>query len=332
MNDMLREATVKGLFASSFGFFKSYTRGRYRGFARFATWVSMFWCVLRHGSSPAEYAYLGFDKKSDRERSDYFTMLRFERFIKKVNTGDKMIFMNKIRFNQRFSSYLHRDWLDVSQASFQEFSDFVRCHGEVMIKATELSCGKGISRYVYQPGDDLQALYDTNRDMLLEQVIHQHPDLAAYNPQSVNVPRLNTMLDEYGQPHVFSAFLRTGAGDAIVDNLGAGGMAAHIDPETGLVTTLAIDAALNEYICHPRTGKPFPGFQVPHWKEAVEMVTQAAREVPEMRYIGWDVAITQDGVCLIEGNDRADICVRQYVDRRGWYKTLKTMTKKGSRT
>jgi hypothetical protein len=199
-----------------------------------------------------------------------------------------------------------------------------------MLKATELSCGKGISRYVYREGDDLRVLYKANQDMLMEEVIHQHPALAAFNPQSVNVPRLNTMLDENGQVHLFSAFLRTGAGDAIVDNLGAGGMAAHIDPATGIVTTLAIDAAQNEYICHPRSGVAFPGFAVPHWDEAVAIVTQAAKEVPEMRYIGWDVAITADGVCLIEGNDRADICVRQYVDRRGWYKYLTKLTKNGS--
>jgi hypothetical protein len=329
MNEMLREATVKDLFASSFGFFQRYNKKHYHGLGRAVIWASMFWCVLRHGSSPAEYAYLGFDKKSDRERADYFTMFRFERFIKKVNTGDKMVFMNKIQFNQRFAAYLHRDWMDISQASFEEFSDFVRRHGEVMLKATELSCGKGISRYVYREGDDLRVLYKANQDMLMEEVIHQHQDLAAFNPQSVNVPRLNTMLDENGQVHVFSAFLRTGAGDAIVDNLGAGGMAAHIDPATGIVTTLAIDAALNEYICHPRTGVPFPGFQVPHWDEAIAIVTQAAKEVPEMRYIGWDVAITDDGVCLIEGNDRADICVRQYVDRRGWYKYLNQFTKNG---
>ena len=324
-SDMLREATVKELFAGSFGYFRDYTRRKYRGFGRFVNWMSMLWCVARHGSSPQEYAQLQFDRRSDRERAKYFTMFRFERFIKKVNTGDKKLFISKIRFNERFAPYLRRDWLDMSKASFEEFCDFVRRHGELMLKATELSCGKGIRRYVYTEGDDLRALYDANRDTLAEEFLHQHSELAAFNADSVNVPRLNTMLDAQGEPHLFTAFLRTGVSDVVVDNLYAGGIAAHIDPETGITDTPAIDNRGNEYLCHPRSGKPFPGFRVPRWDEAVALVLQAAREVPDMRYIGWDVAVTEEGVCLIEGNDRADICVRQYVDRHGWRRELTSM-------
>ena len=325
MNDMLREDTIRGLLKSSFGYFRTYTRNNYRGFGRFTNWISMFWCVLRHGSSPQEYAQLRFDRRSDRERAKYFTMLRFEPFIKKVNTGDKELFINKIRFNERFSAYLNRGWLDMSKASYEEFCDFVKKYGEIMLKATDLSCGKGISRYVYHEGDDLLALYNENRGTLAEEFLHQHPDLAAFNPESVNVPRLNTMLDADGEPHVFTAFLRTGVSDVVVDNLYAGGIAAHIDPETGITDTTAISNQGTEYLLHPRSGKPFPGFVVPHWQEACDLVLAAAREVPDMRYIGWDVAITENGVCLIEGNDRADICVRQYVDRHGWYPQLKAM-------
>ena len=325
MKDIFREATLKGLFASSFGFFRQEMKKQYSGLRLAGVWLSMFWCVLRHGSSPAEYAHLNFDKKSDRERARYFTMFRFERFIKRANAGDKQLFIDKAAFNRRFSAYLHRDWLDVSQASFEEFAAFIRAHGQVMIKATSLSCGKGITKYVYDPADDLQALYEANRDMLLEQVVAQHPALAAFNPGSTNVPRLNTMVDGQGNVHIFSAFLRTGTGEAVVDNMGAGGMAAHIDVDTGLVTTPAIDMHRREYIVHPVTGVPFVGFRVPHWEQAKAAVTAAAKEIPDMRYIGWDVAVTEDGVCLIEGNDRADICVRQFVDRRGWYRELTAM-------
>ena len=326
MKDMLKEASLKELFARSFGFFRKETNRLYPGFfARLLTWLSMFWCVLRHGSSPAEYAHLRFYKLNDRERAKYFTMFRFERFIKKANTGDGMLFRDKIRFNRRFAAYLNRDWLDVSKATEEEFAAFVRSHGTVMLKATDLACGRGISRYTYREGDDLTALYNANRDILMEEFIHQHPKLAAFNPSSTNVPRLNTMLDQHGEPHLFSAFFRTGSGDTVVDNMGAGGMAAHIDVETGIVDTLAIDEEAREFLVHPISGQVFPGLQIPHWEEAKAAVLNAAREVPDMRYIGWDVAVTEDGVCIVEGNGRADPCVRQFVDRRGWYRELKSM-------
>ena len=325
MKEIFREATLKELFVSSFGFFREQMKKQYSGLRLLGVWLSMFWCVLRHGSSPAEYAHLNFDKKSDRERARYFTMFRLEPFQKKANTGDKQIFINKAVFNERFSAYLHRDWLDVSKAGFEEFAAFIRDHGQVMIKATSLSSGKGITKYVYDPADDLRALYDANRDKLLEQVIVQHPAMAAFNPSSVNVPRLNTMIDRDGQVHIFAALFRTGRGDTVVDNLDAGGMCATIDVDTGIIINTAIDKQAREYILHPVTGQVFPGFRVPLWEEAKALAIQAAKEVPDMRYIGWDVAITEDGVCLVEGNDRADMCNRQLVDRQGWYKQLTAM-------
>ena len=325
MLSTLKNYGTKELFQRSFGFFQAETRRRYTGFGRFQNWVSMLWCVLRHGSSPAEYIHLNFDKKSDRERAKYFTMFRTDRFLKKANTGDASALWDKALFNRRFSAYLNRDWLDVSQATEEEFSDFIRAHGTVMLKATSLSCGKGISRYTWQEGDDLTALYNNNRDVLLEEYIVQHPALAAFNPTSVNVPRLNTMLDQNGEPHLFSAFFRTGNGNTVVDNMGAGGMAAHIDVETGIVDTLAIDEETHEYLVHPISGQIFPGLQIPFWEEAKAAVLSAAKEIPNIRYIGWDVAITETGVCVIEGNSRADPCVRQFVDRRGWYEELKKL-------
>lgn len=325
MNEIFREATLKGLLSSSFGFFREQMKKQYSGPRLVGVWLSMLWCALRHGSSPAEYAHLNFDKKSDRERARYFTMFRFERFIKKANTGDKRLFVDKTAFNRRFAPYLGRDWLDMSQAGFEEFTDFVHRHGQVMIKATSLSSGKGISKYTYDPADDLRALYDTNRDKLVEQVIIQHPALAAFNPPSVNVPRLNTMINKNGEVHIFSALFRTGQGNTAVDNLDAGGMCATIDVETGIIVNTAIDKQHREYISHPTSGQVFPGFRVPFWEEAKALAIAAAKEVPDMRYIGWDVAITSDGVCLVEGNDRADMCNRQFVDRRGWYKQLTDM-------
>ena len=37
-------------------------------------------------------------------------------------------------------------------------------------------------------------------------------------------------------------------------------------------------------------------------KEAKEMILKAAMEVPQIRYIGWDVAVTPTGPAIIEGN------------------------------
>ena len=38
------------------------------------------------------------------------------------------------------------------------------------------------------------------------------------------------------------------------------------------------------------------------FNEAVELVKKAAKVVPEIGYIGWDVAISENGPIIIEGN------------------------------
>ena len=38
-------------------------------------------------------------------------------------------------------------------------------------------------------------------------------------------------------------------------------------------------------------------------KEAFDMCKKASLKVPKLRYIGWDVAITENGPAIIEGNE-----------------------------
>ena len=37
-------------------------------------------------------------------------------------------------------------------------------------------------------------------------------------------------------------------------------------------------------------------------QEAIELVKECAKVIPEVAYVGWDVAISKDGPVLVEGN------------------------------
>ena len=56
------------------------------------------------------------------------------------------------------------------------------------------------------------------------------------------------------------------------------------------------------YFQHPMTGTDLIGAPVPFCHEARQLVTDAALRVPELGYIGWDVAITEKGPILVEAN------------------------------
>ena len=56
------------------------------------------------------------------------------------------------------------------------------------------------------------------------------------------------------------------------------------------------------YDRHPTTGATVPGFHVPFWDEIVQSVRTAAEMVPRVGYIGWDIAVTDNGPEFVEGN------------------------------
>ena len=42
---------------------------------------------------------------------------------------------------------------------------------------------------------------------------------------------------------------------------------------------------------------------VTQYEKIKEMALEAALVVPQVRYVGWDIAVSENGPCLIEGNE-----------------------------
>ena len=68
-----------------------------------------------------------------------------------------------------------------------------------------------------------------------------------------------------------------------------------------------VDKQSNVYETHPVTGAKIAGFAVPGYQEIVAMVTQAARRLPSVPYVGWDIAVTPHGPALIEANHNSSV-------------------------
>ena len=102
------------------------------------------------------------------------------------------------------------------------------------------------------------------------------------------------------KPYFLQAILKIGNG-SVVDNFSSGGMYTYVD-ENGTVFVEAIDRDDNIYYKHPISNKQIVGFKVPMFKEAVDLVKECAKVVPQISYVGWDVAISKDGPVIVEGN------------------------------
>src|SRR5690606_36587604 len=121
------------------------------------------------------------------------------------------------------------------------------------------------------------------------------------NPSSVNSLRVITVLCEDGSVKVIGACLRMGNGEKYADNFHHGGISALVDVKTGIVTTPGSNGKSEKFILHPKTGKKIIGFEIPHWDKVIETINVVAKQIPTVRHVGWDIAISKDGhVVIIE--------------------------------
>ena len=102
--------------------------------------------------------------------------------------------------------------------------------------------------------------------------------------------------------NVMYALLRIGTSNTNVDNIASGGIYTVLDEKGTIVHGCWSDKTLVIYDEHPLTKEKLIGFKVPMFKQALELCKKAALVEPHVRYVGWDVAITDKGPIMVEGN------------------------------
>jgi hypothetical protein len=144
---------------------------------------------------------------------------------------------------------------------------------------------------------------------VLQEYVTQHPKLAAFHPGSVATLRLVTIGTPSGV-ELFESGLKLGTGRIVVSNFSAGGIIGEIDPATGRLFRSFYGKpryGVRSLQRHPDSGLPFEGFEVPFYREAVEMAKELHRRLYGLASIGWDIAVGPDGPIIIEGNDNWEL-------------------------
>lgn len=141
---------------------------------------------------------------------------------------------------------------------------------------------------------------------LAQEALRQHPVLAALNASSVNTLRIVTYLNRDSEPVVYLAYLRIGRAGRVVDNAASGGIIVSLDQKTGILRKPAYlmnGASATLISKHPDTGTELTSHELPFFFEALAQTLEAHRALPQVHSIGWDVALTETGPVLLEGND-----------------------------
>lgn len=157
-------------------------------------------------------------------------------------------------------------------------------------------------------GTNLKELYQDmkGKNILIEEYIQQHERLNMVFDGCVNTIYIHTVRLPDGHVEV-AGFLYAGFGC---------GESRYVNNDNDLMVGIHDDGTLYSFgflrknghydltkvMRHPDSGVVLDGFRIPYWKEAVRLALNCAEKIPQLVYIKWDIAISDKGPIIIEGN------------------------------
>lgn len=282
------------------------------------TFFDMLWCIFRYGIGYLEYRVFGFCYiKGSKKRLTFINMKDSLKMVSTLNSKEYTHFLSdKLDFNENFSEYLGRKFINLKTATKEEFFEFIDNCEVVFCKVTDNFGGQGIERVVVSEIDDKDEFYNSciqKKQFDVEEAVVQNEKMSTLNPTSINTIRIVTIFAN-GEAHLMYSLLRIGNGKSCVDNISSGGMYVPVNEDGVIFRRAFCDKTGMLYDSHPVTNTEFIGFEIPMFKEAVQMCKDAAAQIPEVGYVGWDVAISTNGPVFIEGNEMPgyDMCQNYY--------------------
>ena len=292
-------------------------------------YLSIFYHSLKYNISILEYYQFHMYEIDDSQKSAWAGTGYMYEYQKVMNPpGSREILSDKPKFLDTYKDYIKHNFLKKNEiVEGKELSEFLKANERIVLKSSNGQCGRGIE-IIPSDGEDANTIaqrMDESGNDMLEAFVVQHEDLMSLSPSGLNTVRIITQINKDGLVDILGGRLRITV-DSSIDNLAAGNLAASIDIKTGMVIGKAVysDITKAPVTHHPVTGATIKGFEVPFWKEALDTVKKAALAFPQNKSIGWDVAITQSGIDLIEGNHDWCKLLWQLPEQKGMKQVLQS--------
>lgn len=262
-------------------------------------------CSLKYKTSPHNYDVMGFAELSKEQRKTFFTFADNIAMMEKYNSKKhEAIFYNKFIFSKVFSDFYGRKCVMTNYLTEEDFAKFMEGEKKIVYKPVNGAKGESIHIFDTKNFSSLSELYKKIKSLpnaILETWIVQHSTLSKIYPNSVNCIRIKTVLDK-DVCHIIEAKISLGhKSDIANDSINS--LFAKIDIKTGEIITGACNYDGETFDAHPETGVVFKGIRIPFWKETLDMMEKASKVMYQVGYVGWDIAITESGPILIEGNN-----------------------------
>ena len=272
---------------------------------------------LKTGCGYSDYLNYELYNKTFKEIDEYVTIKHQDKFYEIVSPAKyKTFFTIKPNFLNNFKDYINRSFF--AGGTIEELKAFLDKNEEFMVKPYDGLGGKGVYKEYRKNIKNVNDFYNylNENHLFIEEYVKQNKEVNRLCKESVNTIRIMTF-SYNGKSEIVYAAMRIGNGINNVDNFHQGGMGCKIDLEKGILIGDAIDKDLNHYEVHPKSKVKFDGFVLPNWEKAKKLVLDASLVNNNIHMVGWDVALTDEGATLIEGNRRPGFDLIQVLSKRG---------------
>lgn len=192
---------------------------------------------------------------------------------------------------------------------------------DIFVKDITGKSGQGVKKFYFKKGqysDNKGKVYSKKqiytflsdyskkvRGTLVQKVEKNHVSWLPFTSGSLATCRIVTarMPSDNSIKPLFCV-LRMPIGNLDADNFALGGIAAPIDLETGILNRALAAKPINGSFLfdhHPDTNQPIVGSRLPHFDEVIDYALYIHANF-KTAFLGWDIALTEKGPCVVEGN------------------------------
>jgi hypothetical protein len=291
--------------------------------------VGMYWLALRYSVPPLEYAVFRLGQPQRRANVHEYVYWNDLPALMSINArlgADNRDVQDKDRFAALCANHAfpHVPTLAVFERGRQTCPErpFAPDAPALWSKALRLKGGAGGAKWTREGGTYRKAdgrivsvpelvAELRGQDCIVQPFIENHSDIAKISNGALAPLRIVTGMDAAGKALFITSMLclPRGAHDSSI-----GGILCSIDRGTGRLRKAATPD--NSPVSrHPDTGVPIAGITIPFWSESISLVERAhAAAFPRFAFLGWDVAISQDGPVLLETNSGWGAIFHQMLD------------------
>lgn len=284
------------------------------------------WCWKR-GFLSDKISYYGINEENYKE---YLSDLEFYKLFPINNNYTKLI-DDKLTLKyvlQPYNEYLPEYYYIIKNGNLQKIFDCEEIYKEdidslrkllknkktLAIKLLEGEKGKGFLKFEEIEGkiyinnkeyseNDFKEFIKQLNGYIVTEYIHGNKEVEKIYDKSLNTIRI-MYINDNGNAYINKALIRIGnSKSGTVDNVSQGGLFSIIDMETGRFEKgyRYENGKLIDVEKHPDTQEKIIG-QIPYWDEIKNKICQIGKYLFELEYLGFDVAVTENGFKIIEIN------------------------------